>query len=608
MVYSWYVFVSCLVNNGHSEFALLNREVSLWHRRLGHPCAKVLSKVPGIIVRSSDNVTVASCGVCAKAKQKKHSYDSSRKRASAPLEIIHTDIIGPMSESVEKDKYIVTFLDGFAHYAVTFAMKNRSDVGELFINYERKATAKFNRNTVTVRCDNAPEYIGGKFRDHCNERGITLQPAEPYDHQHNGTAEGWNRTLREKMLALLYDSKLPTEYWNYACYAATYLLNRLPSTTIEENKTPYELWNGTKPNLDNLKLFGCVARTLIPYEKRTKLQPKSRDMILVGYCDTGYVVLDPVTKETQLTSNVECDETKNFESFGIRTQEEIGDNGDSDQVNALLTLDDNRELTYEKATTGPESKHWKRAIKAELDAMTSNNVWTPIQRESIGSMKVIDMRWVFRKKQNPDGGDAYKARLVARGYKDNSCYEISEIYAPTATVSVIRALISLAVNKKWPLRHFDISNAFLNGEVSREIVVKPPEGASKSVNIVYKLNRSLYGLKSAPKSWNDTLHKVLLKAGLKRSKSDSCLYVFGGNDPQNCIVIVYVDDLLVTGNDENVISSVYRYTNRRKRTRSCLRYESERINWSFELHRTWIETRYQLCGQFIKSISKRSKR
>lgn len=106
---------------------------SVWHRGLGHPGAKVLFKTQDIELNKNDGLTIATCGVCAKAKQTKNPYDTTQERAKFPLEIVHTDIMGPMNESVDGDKYIVTFLDDHMHYAVTFAMRHQSDVGEHFI-------------------------------------------------------------------------------------------------------------------------------------------------------------------------------------------------------------------------------------------------------------------------------------------------------------------------------------------------------------------------------------------------------------------------------------------------------------------------------------------
>lgn len=106
------------------------------------------------------------------------------------------DIMESITESIEGDQYIVSFLDDYMHPCAIFTMRNPSNVGQVFIEYERKATAKFNRNIVIIRCDKASEYIGGMFKDHCNMRGIILQETELYEYE---SSQGWNRLLQEKM-------------------------------------------------------------------------------------------------------------------------------------------------------------------------------------------------------------------------------------------------------------------------------------------------------------------------------------------------------------------------------------------------------------------------
>lgn len=109
----------------------------------------------------------------------------------------------------------------------------------------------------------------------------------------------------QKTRALLYEVKMPNHFWSYAVYAATYILNRCLSSSINY-ATLYKKWNNRKPKLKYVPVFRCVARRLTPDEKRTKLQPKSKDMLLIGYSNFGYVN----EKSTVFSSNVLFDETK----------------------------------------------------------------------------------------------------------------------------------------------------------------------------------------------------------------------------------------------------------------------------------------------------------
>jgi len=79
----------------------------------------------------------------------------------------------------------------------------------------------------------------------------------PHTPQLNGRAERLNRTLMEKVRALLFDAGVKKELWGEALYTATYILNRSPTYSLK--KTPYEMCEKRKPNLLNLQIFGCEA-------------------------------------------------------------------------------------------------------------------------------------------------------------------------------------------------------------------------------------------------------------------------------------------------------------------------------------------------------------
>ena len=83
-----------------------------------------------------------------------------------------------------------------------------------------------------------------------------MEPTVPYSPQQNGTSERLNRTLLDKARSILQDSGLPKSLWGEASLAAAYLLNRSPTSALEEKKTPFEMWYGRKPEVDQLRVFG----------------------------------------------------------------------------------------------------------------------------------------------------------------------------------------------------------------------------------------------------------------------------------------------------------------------------------------------------------------
>ena len=121
---------------------------------------------------------------------------------------------------------------------------------------------------------------------------------------------------------------------------------------------------------------------------------------------------------------------------------------------------------------------------------------------------------------------------------------------------IIGLLFVLAAQNSWHIHQLDVKSAFLNGFVDEEIYVEQPDGvvAPGKEDYVYLLRKTLYGLKQAPRAWYETMDKHLTKLGFVRSQSEATLYV-KTDDVQLLIVSLYVDDMLVTGNQPRLIQS-----------------------------------------------------
>ena len=104
---------------------------------------------------------------------------------------------------------------------------------------------------------------------------------------------------------------------------------------------------------------------------------------------------------------------------------------------------------------------------------------------------------------------------------------------------------------RWKIFHLDVKSAFLNGELQEEIFVQQPEGyeVAGKEGMVYRLNKALYGLKQAPRAWYSKIDNYLTQCGFRRSENEATLYVRKAENGKLLVVSLYVDDLLVTGND-----------------------------------------------------------
>ncbi|XP_042962943.1 uncharacterized mitochondrial protein AtMg00810-like [Carya illinoinensis] len=213
------------------------------------------------------------------------------------------------------------------------------------------------------------------------------------------------------------------------------------------------------------------------------------------------------------------------------------------------------------------------AIEAEIEVLENNHTWTLTDLPK--GKFAIDCKYVYKVKFNLDGTlERLKVRLVAKGYTQREEIDHVDTFSPVAKLVFVRFLLSIAAIKGWFLHHFDITNAFLNGELKEEIYMKKPPSYNKSTpHQVCKLLKSSYGLKQASRQWNYNLTSSLLDFGFKQSKSDYTLFTKHEADSYIAILI-YVDDILVASNSNKAISTLRTFLNLKFKVRDlgCLRY------------------------------------
>ena len=203
-----------------------------------------------------------------------------------------------------------------------------------------------------------------------------------------------------------------------------------------------------------------------------------------------------------------------------------------------------------------QSPVWQQAMQDELHALDQHKTWS-IETLPKGK-KTVGCRWIYKVKFNSDGSiERHKARLVARGFTQTFDVDYKETFAPVAKMNSVRVLLSVAVNKGWPMFQMDVKNAFLHGELEEEVFMRLPPGHPQShePDLVCRLHKSIYGLKQSPRAWYAKLSSVLTTVGFKRSNADSSLFVRTGTAGK-LVVLVYVDDLIITGDNMDEITKL----------------------------------------------------
>ena len=146
---------------------------------------------------------------------------------------------------------------------------------------------------------------------------------------------------------------------------------------------------------------------------------------------------------------------------------------------------------------------------------------------------------------------------MAKGYAQTYGVDYSYTFSYVAKMTSVRLFISLAATHNWDLHQLDIKNASLHGDLQEEVYMEQPPRfvAQGKIGKVCRLQKSLYGLKQGPCAWFDKFSQVVEKFGLQKSKSDH--FVFYRNSSSSIILlVVYVDNIVITGSDSTGISSL----------------------------------------------------
>ena len=542
-----------------SAFPTTCPSLMIWHLRLGHLGLDALKKLlPAVSYANDENTETAitTCVTCIRSKQQRAYNRQPVEKTTNPFHLVHSDLCGPLTQSHSGYRYFILYIDDFSRTAWVYFLRSKKaeEVVSVFQEFQAMIDTQYPDYTIRkFRCDNGRgEYDNSFFRGILRVRGISFQPSPPYTQHKNGVSERMIRTISTKARSMLLDSRLEDIFWAEAVNTATYLHSRSLSSSLN-GRTPFEVLNGKKPELQHLRRFGSAAHKLIPPEQRnTKFSSRSRQCLMLGYVhDTTKIwrLWDPVESRAIQASNVKFDEgliegkrvineqvkdtlqdlssseiTMNHSSDddssgpgsgaisnclvtevkpgGLKTESTHVlplEGRQSPQVNGEVILEP---ASYDEAIVCDQHAGWKNAMKEEFASLKANETWAYVPASG---EHAIGCRWVYRRKINADGTIRLKARVVIKGYKQIEGADYGETYAPVAKLVSFRLLLAIAARYDWAIHHMDVVTAFLNPVVDEDIYMEVPEGIewlepawSAENRLVCKLKKSLYGLKQAP--------------------------------------------------------------------------------------------------------------
>uniref|UniRef100_A0A2N9GKI3 Integrase catalytic domain-containing protein n=1 Tax=Fagus sylvatica TaxID=28930 RepID=A0A2N9GKI3_FAGSY len=520
----------------------------LWHMRLGHISERGMRELhKRNLLTGIKSCKLDFCKYCIMGKQCRVRFKTATHKTKGILDYVHSDIWGPVrTPSKGGAQYFMSFIDDYSRKTWVYFLKNKSEAFAKFKIWKAEVENQTGRKIKCLRTDNGTEYRDGDFLKFCEEYGIKRHFTVRKTPQQNGVAERLNRTITETARCLRLNAELPKIFWAEAVDMACYIINRSPRVALD-GKVAEEVWTGQEVDYSFMRIFGCPAYVHISGEDRSKLDPKSKKCIFLGFKKgvKGYKLWDPVAQKVVISRDVVFDEksmTKAFKEEKSQAAESSNNIGRStvqveldelesqsneephsndqeqdstrsdrpkrnkrppvrygfeDLVSYALLTSSEDPSTFQEAIESSEKDKWMEAMVEENESLSKNKTWELTELPK--GKKPIGCKWVFKKKEavSEKEGERFKARLVAKGYSQRHGIDYDEVFSPVVRHTSIRAVLALVADQDLELEQLDVKTAFLHGNLEEEIFMEQPEGFKQpgTENLVCRLKKSLYGLK-----------------------------------------------------------------------------------------------------------------
>ena len=583
------------------------------HEDLGHPSdSTVKNMIKNNVMKGLKTAEKSNCEPCLRGNLK----DIPHKKKIANFNHLeagnywHMDIGGYDEVSTSGNRYFLLAKCERTKFLKIYLMRNRSETTSAIKKLINQVKIETGNNVCHIHSDAGTEFVSNNVKEILNENGITSTQATPGCPQQNGSAERSMQSILKQLKINLNAANLSNKFWDEALNYSVFSFNRQTSRGVV---TPFEAYFKIKPNITDSIAFGTYGYVKLDSKGLSKYDMNAVEARFLGYSPGSTTVKRCLIQKNNvkiIKNSSIFQQRKDFDFGELESSEDEQDyvqenvpnkeepeneeeSENEDEINLLEntpkkeeskiedeekkskskskkkkrkykkkihvqseermeTLRSHKNLSlniipvpsnYKQAVTGEDAEKWKEAMLKEMKSQEEHNTWTLVEKKD--QQDIISVKWIFKIKQTEDD-IIYKARLVAQGYRQDSS---PENYSPVVKHQTVKLFLSLAAHFKLKIDQFDVSTAFLNGVLKNNIFVKQPEGFNTNNNMICKLNKGLYGLKESPRTWFLHFKEIIMKFGLKQSLYDSCLFY-----SDHIITIIYVDDGLIMGKDEDVMA------------------------------------------------------
>ncbi|KAA0057264.1 Retrovirus-related Pol polyprotein from transposon TNT 1-94 [Cucumis melo var. makuwa] len=417
---------------------------------------------------------------------------------------------------------------------------------------------------------------------HRESGGIVHQTSCAYTPQQNGVVEQKNCHLVEVARSVMLPTSLPSYLWGDAILTATHLINRMPSrilhlqTPLDCLKESYPLLALCLSTVSDVDLHPIILpANQVPwkayYRRNLRKEVGSpTSQLSAPVQDFEHPRDQGRENPTEPCTNYTMSEN---DKSDVAVLENMGENNCGDEIEVRIEISndeaaqghtrkldeydpsldipiDEYNLSSQFRTftasldstiipkniyTSIKCHEWKNAVMEEMNALEKNRTWEicalPKRHKTVG------YKWVFSLKYKADGTlDRHKARLVEKKFTQTYGINCSETVSPVAKLNTVRVFLSVVVNKDWPLYQLDVKNTFLNGDLVEEVYMSPHQDLKPNL-----VSRFTTFVKSQGYSQGHSDHTLVTKVSKTGNIS---------------ILIVYVDEIVLTGDDQTEINQL----------------------------------------------------